>query len=148
MRPPNEPREMQGNFGVFIRWLPTTDSNRRMDLTRTGHKRRFHSTVSEPPIKPPKQDRENKSPRSERRFRSTVGNRRSELQNSSRLLWINLAVSFGGQAVDPNRRFTRNGETKGEAKGILQRRSSRKNRHLWCMRGRFRTITGNELQDT
>ena len=35
-------------------------------------------------------------------------------------------VSFGGQATDPNRRFTNFGETKGEAKGILKRRSPAK----------------------
>ena len=148
MGPPNESRERQGNIGVSIRRPRPPIQTAERGLTRTGHHWRLHSAVSEPPIKPPNQDRENKSPRSERRFRSAVGNRRSEPQNSSRLLWINLAVSFGGQAANPNRRFTRNGETKGEAKGILQRRSSCKNRHPRCMRGRFRITTGNELQDT
>src|SRR5579862_9493338 len=119
-----------------------------MDLTRTGHKRWFHSAVSEPPIKPPNQDRMIKCVRYERRFRSAVGNRRSEPQNSSRLLWSYSAVSFHGQAAECDRRFTKNGETKGEAKGILQLRSSRKNRHPRCMRGRFQTTTGNELHDT
>src|SRR5579862_9048301 len=99
----------------------------------------------EPPIKPLNQDRMIKCVRYERRFRSTVGNRRSEPQNFSRRLWSNLAVSFRGQAAECDRRFTKNGETKGEAKGILQKRPSRKNRHPRCMRGHFRTTIGNEL---
>ena len=148
MRPPNESRERQGNIGVSIRRPPTADHDRRMDLTRTGHIRRFHSAVSEPPIKPPFQPERLNSVRYERRFRSAVGNRRSKPQKNSRSLWSYSAVSFRGQAAERDRRFTKIGETKGEAKGILQLRSSRKNRHPRCMRGRFRTTTGNELQDT
>ena len=55
MRPPNESRERQGNIGVFNRQPPTADQTAEWDLTRTGHHRRFHSVVSEPPINPPNQ---------------------------------------------------------------------------------------------
>ena len=148
IRPPNESRERQGNIGVSIRWLPTADHDRRMDLTRTGHIRRFQSAVSEPPIKPPFQPERLNSVRYERRFRSAVRNRRSKPQKNSRSLWSYSTVSFRGQAVERDRRFTKIGETKGEAKGILQLRSMLKDRHTRCMRGRFRTTTGNEIQDT
>src|SRR5579862_6663257 len=74
--------------------------------------------------------REIKSPRSERRFRTAVGNRRSEPRKLARALWTNSAVSFCGQAAEQNRRFTKNGESQGEAKGILHIRSSRKSKHF------------------
>ena len=73
--------------------------------------------------------REIKSPRSERRFRTAVGNRRSEPRKLARAFWTNSAVSFCGQAAERNRRFTKNSESQGEAKGILHKWSSRKTKH-------------------
>ena len=73
--------------------------------------------------------RENNSPRSERRFRTAVGNRRSEPRKLARAFWTNSTVSFCGQTAERNRRFTKNGESQGEAKGILHIRSSRKTKH-------------------
>ena len=35
---------MQGNFGVLLRRPPTADSNRGMDLTRTGHLERINQS--------------------------------------------------------------------------------------------------------
>src|SRR5579862_9621056 len=100
MGPPNESRERQGNIGISIRRPPTADHDRRMDLTRTGHIRRFHSAVSEPPIKPPFQPERLKSVRYERRFRSAVGNRRSKPKKKLQ----KPLVIFGGFIPWPGRR--------------------------------------------
>ena len=90
MRPPNESREKQENFGCFIRRPPTADPTAELHLTRTGVQWRFHSAVSEPPIKPPNWPERLKSIRYERRFHSAVvatdPNRRIFSEASS-LIW-------------------------------------------------------------
>ena len=85
MGPPNESRERQGNIGVSIRQPLTADHDRRIDLTRTGHIRRFHSAVSEPPIKPPFQPERLKSVRYERRLETADQNRRKTPEASGHI---------------------------------------------------------------
>ena len=55
------------------------------------------------------------------------------------------AVLNGGQATERNRCFTKNGETKGEAKGISTGDHRAKQSTPTCTRGRFRTIFGKRI---
>ena len=81
-RPPNESREMQGNFGVFIRQPPTADPTAELHLTRTGVHRRFRNRRIGP--------ERLKSIRYERRFHSaavTVDPNSKIIPEASSLIW-------------------------------------------------------------
>jgi len=82
-----------------------------------------------------------------RRFRNRRSNRRirPERLNASGL---DRRFRFGGQAADLNRRFTKNGETKEKPRAFSMCGLRAKPSTLSCKRGRFRTYSGNELQDT
>jgi len=87
----------------------------------------------------------NKCIRSIRRFRfgglTADRNRRSVPELSGIKRRFHSAVS-GRRS---NRRFTNDGETKGEAKGILRRRSSRKTKHIIVRARTFPNIFGKRI---
>ena len=124
IEPQNCSREEQGKFGDFIRRFRNRRSNRR--------------------INPREKNQSGVNCGFIRRSPTADYNRRTIPETSG------LILRFHSAATDRrlNRRFTNLGETKGEAKGFSNGDLRAKNKHTRCMRGRFRTTTGNELQDT